>query len=256
MAPLIDTPQNTKIVYLWINKFAWSNDMDKEQSVGHPKPKHLYRGVYNKDTETYRFVYKMGDIFQGTFLKSLTSDDETAGYTSDIVELSLSNILDSNLSEKDLKMLLEWIDTDNKDLKEKLWAAPKRVNLDFIDMGTDIATFFADTIKKSDPEFTDFIAVGSSLREINPSMFEAVHNIISYLIEDEYTEVEDDSSISPRWISMDVKLGAGANLYGAIQKLARYGSVNTRVSRSKEDLLGAIKDLLVEQQRRNLHNLR
>src|SRR5690606_8843885 len=113
---LIDTPSNTKIVYLFVNDFQWTVPLNKEASVGHPKSGRVYRAIKNVDTESYRVMYTIDKNFQGVLIDKLDNDDRAAGYLSDIHEITKSNVLDFDILEEDLTEFVRWLETENKDL--------------------------------------------------------------------------------------------------------------------------------------------
>lgn len=257
---MIDTKKNTKIVYLYINEFKWMLSEDNEMAMGHPKEKTLYRGVYNTDTGTYRGIYETNGKMKGFFLKKLISkenisEEDITGYTSNIIEVSPSTILDCNLTEKELDKLTQWIQSENKDLMEELWPREKTGEIKAFripdEAGEAFTKVFADMLRGTPSELSQLTDSLGNIRDTDPLMFEAIEDLIYFLGEEEGST--QDSILDPTWINSDKLHGTGANMSAALTKLARYCGHNRRVNLDKADLFGAMKNLLNEQIRRNIN---
>lgn len=252
---LIDTPTNTKIIYLYVKDFQWTIPINKESNVGHPKSGRVYRGIINTDTESYRLMYRVGDAIQGTLLPQLDSQDEANGYLSDIREITINNILDFDILEEDLTELLRWLETDNKELKDKIkgFFDKQQPNPSFslppFLTKKSMPEMVVEILRSRDPELASIVSTVNELRVSDPHIFDAVGAFINHLL----SHPEAETSIDSRWIRFDKNLGAGANLSAALSKLSVYGSNNRRTGFSEHDLVGAIRDLLLEEYRWKLH---
>lgn len=247
----IDTKQNTEIVYLYVKEFSWIISWDREVNLGHPLAGRVYRAVYNKETLSYRLIFKSGDEFRATFIPLLVNKDHNRAYTSDISILTWTNIIDFNIVEEDLDALTTWMDTADKDLLDKLWNEPKAPTNALKKISSDeFVSRIADLIQTTDPEFAQLLDNLHALRELNPTMVGPLLAVTYHILND----VPRDSPIDGYWLRIDKKLGTGANLSAAIEKLSRYGSSDRKTNREHKDLMGAIKDLLIEQQRRDINH--
>lgn len=244
---LHDTPQNSKILYLFVNKFDWgSNQQSKENSLGHPKSQRLYRAVHNTETDSYRIVHTITrENCLAVYIENLQNIDETLGYTSDIKRVTLDSILDFNIPEEDLDSLLLWLDTDDKELKGAMgWIKPSA-------KATPVAGPSQMTnLPEVDEDLLRFIDMGDSLSNKDPALFGTVIDLLDYLL-----RPSDDAIIDTTWVKFDKKHGAGANISAAIQKLSRYIGTDRKTNMEADDLMGAIKELLTEQIRRNFNEL-
>lgn len=254
MIQLQDTIHNTKLIYLYVNKFDYGkNQMGKEQSSGNPKSKKVYRAIYNTDTNSYRIIYDVDskNVFS-VFIEDLQSTDEDLGYTCDIKILSVSNILDFNISEADLDQLLKWLQTDNKDVKDILGdiGAVKKVEGKVTKPAQQPAQPPKGT--RLPPELVQLINIGSELHKADPIIFGTIFDLMIYLNQDAYA---DTGVLGTGWLKLDKDHGAGVNVSAAIDKLSRYLGQDRRINLDNDDLMGAIKDLLIEKSRRNYHEI-
>jgi hypothetical protein len=250
---LIDTLSNTKIVYIFANKFTWTNNTEKETNVGHPKPGRLYRAIKNTDTNTYRIVYNIENNIQGILIDKLESKDESFGYVADMKEVSLSNVLNFEITEEDLKQFDNWLSTNNQDLKDwmnKFFEGQS--NKVVIKSKVSVSDKVLEAVRSRDPELASIISMITDLRNIDPILYGALGSFVSYIIRKDYPE----SSVNDQWVRVDKNLGAGANISSALTKLSTYGGKDRRTNFASADLLDAIKDLLTEQYRRDLHDLK
>ncbi len=244
----IDTPSNTKIVYIYVNSFEWESEEHNEVNLGNPKSKRLYRGVFNNDTKTYRLIFLREDSFDGLFIPKLKA--QAYNYSIDATEITLDNILSVDLNDGDIEQLLMWTAKDgNKTLWDKIWEDDPSVNKNAV------KNAITKQLRKVDPLMLDFVNIVSNLKATHPLMFDAVARLHRYLLYNQDGSTMMDSPVDPSWIKMSIDHGAGANLSEALQKLARYGGTDRRENLLEEDLLGAIKDLMTELVRRNLHNI-
>lgn len=253
---LIDTTQNTKIVYLFVEKFEWLHTMDREQSVGHPKPGRLYRAIKNTDTNSYRVMYPINGAFQGTLIDQL--DGAADVYISEIHEVTLDNILKFSISTEDLKEFERWLDTKNKDLveyMEKFFKKQKSPTSKSINELPDEEFFrvILKTLGNRDPEMAAVLSTLDQLRAADPHAYLGMALFSHHLLN---KQQQEETPIDSFWIRLDEQLGGGANLSSALEKLAQYGGKNRRLNYSEDDLMGAIRDLLLEAYRRDLHNLK
>lgn len=276
MAQIIDTKENIRLIYLYIKSFKWLLDIDREMANGHPQEGRLYRGAENTSTHTYRIYYEFDDKNKqvlGIFLPRLRSEDTSGIYTADVIELTLSNILDLNISDQDLDNLLHWLEIDNSDLKKRMWGEEKSKGRMISPEGTPqlstsqplsdplehlndeaMMLMTIEYIKKKDAEFGEVVEDLKMLKDFNPAMFSSLARLLFYLMK---TESEHNHTpIDPYWIHLDKEMGAGANLSSAVTLLARYGGPDRKSNLEEVDLMGAIKYLLLEQQRRNFHNIK
>lgn len=254
---IIDTRENTEIVYLYVHSFQWSIAWEREEAVGHPFAGRLYRAILNKETGTYRLVYQANKQFGSVYVDVLENSDETKGYTSNIKRLSLDNILDLNLSEEDVDSLNNWIDTGNKDLLEVMWGKRKQAfqqpSIQVIPItGDNLPQIMAEFIKGNDPAHAAMLEKIYQLKSIYPTACEVIGVIVDSLLR----EKPSDSPLEAYWLSFDENHGAGANISSAIQKLSKYVGSDRRTNLMEEDLVGSIKDLMKEVERRILLNLK
>lgn len=247
---LSDTIYNTKIVYLYVNKFDWeSNSMGREDSAGNPKAKHVYRAIKNTETGTYRIVYEVTHSVKSTYIDNLKNDNfEQCGYTSDIVELSLSNILECNLSEECLDNLLNWYAIDNTDIKSIVGNIGATKNQERNTVKEHIVPIGVPLSE----ELVEFISEASHLHDTDPLMFGTMFDLFVYL---NSILGEDKGILDTSWMGLSKDHGAGVNVSSAVQKLSRYMGDDRKTNLDESDLLGAIRDLLMEQARRNFNQI-
>jgi hypothetical protein len=246
---LRDTIYNTEIVYLYVNKFDWGkNQMGKEDCSGHPKSKKLYRAIYNKDTHSYRVIYGISakNQLEATFIENLQSKDfDEHGYTCDIIVLSKKTILDCNLSEEELDQLNQWQTTDNKDVKDITGNIGEK-KTDKAE-GTTKKAEMKESNQQLPEEFAQFLGISAHLHNTDPLTFGTIFDLILYLNDTQY---QASGPLDGHWMKMDKEYGAGVNISAAVEKLNRYMGQNRRTNLENEDLMGAIKDLITESNRR------
>lgn len=249
MIELDDKATNTKIVYLYVKEFTWTNIESRENTAGHPKKDRLYRGVFNTDTKTYRLFYKEDEA---VYLPTLTATtDNEFGYLSNIVEVTVQNVLELDINDEDLTEFVKWVEDDNATLKNTMGinqGQPKQKPV------TEAEFMKAMQATQEGREQLEFLAELRSLREVNLPVFSALTDLVSYLVNVDVPEGAD-SFVDTAWMNVSKTLGAGKNISRAIEHLARYGGENRRTNLSGTDLMIALKALLEEQARRNFHGM-
>lgn len=256
---LQDTPQNTKIVYLYVNEFDYGQDhIGREQTLNHPKSKKVYRAIYNTETKTYRAVYKVDKDVHSVFIGGLQVREEDSGFICDIHILIAENILDFNISESNLDELLNWLKTDNNDIKAILGdIGGKPLKKRQLPVNTSVSVppqvnNGQQQGMKLPPELVQLIKLGSELQKTDPILFGTIFDLIVFLTNDSYTET---GILGTSWLKMDKDHGAGVNVSAAVEKMSRYLGQDRRNNLDNNDLMGAIKDLLIEKSRRNYHEI-
>lgn len=227
---LSDNITNTDIFYTYVKKFKWSHPVSNETFGGHPKDGRVYRVIKNTDTNTYRLIYgRIGGTGQGVMLESLTSSDESVGYTSDIVPITRANILDLEISEEDLDLLKIWTDTDNRDIKEifELKNQPPPPSL-------------PPPAWVQPNDLTEFVSCASELQSIDPTSFDTIHELIHALNEPPNEPIEVLN------MRMNRNFGGGANMVKVFEHLTRYMGDDRRTNQDKNDLLEAQKYITYE----------
>lgn len=259
MIKLSDTVDNTKIVYLYVKEFEWTFPEGKENNVGHPKKNKVYRAAYNSDTNSYRLFYEFDKKFTALFLPTLTAVNnetffDTPTYTSEIVELSRHNVLEHLISEEDLDDWLKWIEEDNASIKQMMGLDNNQSQGKQPQIVTAQDVVRAVQKNQENQELTQFLSRLEHLREINPPLFEALTNLVEFLVGPP-DGPELDTMVETDWIGFSKTLGAGKNLSDALKQLSRYGGESRRTNLMERDLFGAIRSLLAEQARRNFHGI-
>ncbi len=256
MIKLTDSEKNTSIVYIYVKEFAWTNPTDNENNQGHPKKGRLYRAVHNKDTKSYRLVYKDESSPQGVtavFLPALTSVEvdtflENNGYNASMIELTKHNLLECDISEEDLTDAVKWIEEDNKTIKQLMGFKSDNTRPP---TQQELANVLQQT--QEGQERMRFLENLGHLRELNPPIFDALGNLVDYLVDIDGEHA--DSTIDASWVGLSKTLGAGKNISDALERLSRYGSESRRDNLMESDLMEAIRALLQEQVRRNFHGI-
>lgn len=254
---LQDSIHNTEIVYLYTHKFEYGNNpISKEENGGHPKPKTIYRAIYNTDTNTYRLIYNISkEGLSFVFIPKLADHDEESGLSVDIKILTKKNILDFSISESNLNELLNWLKTDNKDIKEITGdisaKPPKKAQKKEKETVPASIPQNKGSIKLP-PEVVQFLNLGIELEKVDPIIFGTMFDLLVYLNQNVYT---DTGIVSTSWLKLDKDHGAGVNVSAAVEKLSKYLGQDRRTNLDDKDLMGAIKDLLTEKSRRNYHEI-
>lgn len=270
---VIDTPKNTKIVYLYVRDFRWNRTVDHESSMGHPKKGCIYQAVKNIDTKSYRLAYEFDKNentkdFQFILLNKLvhkasplTQESPSfyvtgTDYDSDIFEVNMSNLLDCDLNDKELDKLYQWVMDDNKTLNawakaffEKAFGGTKQPPLTphsssgpptpmtKKEFRAELVAFLKRT---GDTEMASVVSTLTELHEKTPILYSAVGRVVHEIL----STAENDTSIQD--LRLDDQLGPGANVASAVEKLMIYGGKNRRTNFHSETLVAAIKDLLLE----------
>lgn len=244
---LTDNKTNTVFKYFWVNSFKWRDTADRERFAGHPKEKTLYRGWLNTDTNTNRIYYKHGTALW--FDNLITNDSDTLGYTSDIREINITSILDTPLVESDLDIMIGWLETDNKDIKDIVFPPPV--------VPMNITHLIQEAIGKingMEKEFDDFIDDAGELMELDKPVFDQIWNIIRYSLDTLYGTKR--GPLDADYLSMDkTRAGLGFNIGKAQESIFRYASTDRKTNENPVDLLDTIYTLLTELKRREHHNL-
>jgi hypothetical protein len=243
---MVDNETNVVFKYFWVNKFKWLIPEENERTGGHPKEGTLYQGWINADTNTYRLYYKAGNAIWLEKLKS--SESDMLPYIADIREVNVDTILDLPISEKDLDSLSGWLETDNKNLKDRLFKESVPV---------PIMKLIEEGVKKMDAyekEIDEFCGESEELFELDKPTFEQVRNVIRYSLDSIYEK--KTGPLDGDYLSLDeTRAGLGFNIGKAQELIYQYASTDRRTNEDPVDLLEAIYHLLTELKRREHHNL-
>ncbi len=252
----IDRADNTEFKYLYCHKFKWSNPLENEQTGGHPKEKTIYRGWYNTETKSYRVMSNPG---VGLYMKNLKETDSfPQGYTCDFEEVTKSNILQfKNITEENLTEMLQWLEYNNADLKERLgFTKPPS---DYVVSGPPPFNPIIAVINQATEEqqaqqysFQGFMESGEELLNINPTAFEKIWNLIENVLETTYNIPE--GPIDHDYLRHSPQ-GMSTNINDAYKCLYRYAGNDRRTNENPDDLYEAMGYILTELIRRDYNNL-
>lgn len=252
---LPDTEDNIKFVYLFVKSFKWHQPADIEATAGHPKAGRVYQAVLNTDTNTYRLVYNdpVNDTAAVYLAKLVIDSEEEPQYKTDseIVEITLGNILDFNILEEDLDKLLGWRKDNNLKLKQQLGLNKKEKQ---VSQQINPVQAVAAVQKQADDQ--DLQRLGNSvinIRTNNPLLYEAVSDLVFYIEQAE--RASGKNMIDASWMDFSKTLGAGKNISRAIERLAVYGGEDRRSNLMTADLLEAGRSLLLEGARKKIQGI-
>jgi len=232
---LTDTIENTTFQFLYVRDFAWNSPIDNERNVGHPKKGRTYRGIYNKDTKTFRLFYEVNKEITGVYLPKLVGVDvdEIESYNSDIVALTKHNILECDITPEDLDLLVGWIKDKNEELKRITNLKKEEKTAQPSPQGNMAAVM----AQRENADFLESCKAFARLKQHDPLIFDGIDNLIDF-----YEHNEPTSG----WIGTSRVLGPGKNIGDAITHLEVYGGDDRRNNLSKIDLFIAIRFLITE----------
>lgn len=228
---LNDTIESTVLGYVFVHSFKWKEVLKAEETGGNPLPGEVYRYGYNKNTGQYRIIFEHKGM-SAVLLPRLVVDEESeADHFCRISVITKSNILDLALPERELDTLISYIEDEHKTIKKVLNMENK-------------------TVAPFEPEDDVKYAIRTllELRSADGALFDAIVYVTAHTL-----EVHEETSESYAEISLT--LGAGHNIGRAIDHLHSYGSDNTRHNLQEEDLMEAIRNLIVEFKRRQIHGI-
>lgn len=240
-----------EISYVYIRSFKWSSPEQGYQYDGLPAIGKVYRALRNSNNNSYELV--IYDNPPGTLLllESLVCNDDTRGYTSEIDEISLDNVLSIPLKEEDLIQLNKWEESGNKDLLE----ANKPTEISLMPVLANLAHAL-DTMgneKKAADEVSELLLY---LKTLNTSHFEIIMEVVEELIEINVSEIDETGTPTTLTKSLEAgPNGLGFNVGKCLEHLQTYSGKDRRTNEDRYDVIAAMVALTRELERRKLLDL-
>jgi hypothetical protein len=236
-----DKLEDITIQYVYIKSWKYVEPLLNEKFYGHPTPGRVYRAGYNNVTKSYRFYL---DSSEALYVHQLINKNEEEGYVCECVTLMKENLLTLNILEEDLDKIISWIESNNQDiLKPQPESFPMFLLQALNNAENERYNEEAERMAWITEALTDLDAV-------NSIQVEVILELIDYLYQQNLMRHDDINNIA-----LDESHGLGTNISRAQDKLNRYAGSDRRTNQDKEDLLSAISHLIVEAERRNIHQL-
>lgn len=226
--------EDVSIKYLFIKKFSWNETWDKERFQGHPREGEVYRSIYNPKTNNNKLIINPppgGD--------SLLLEDFKNTYEGEIIEITPQTLLECNLPEGNLDKLIQWLESENKDLKD-LYQQPAPLQI--------LQQAMSSQEYDEQQALNRAINILAELYNINGEVFDIVLALAEGMIQ--YT-IERESD--PTNFLMMGERGAAINIREAVIHLNRYVGPDRRTDLDKNDLYESIKYIIQEIERIKLN---
>jgi hypothetical protein len=236
-----------EVKYVFIKSFEWNSAEDRVRFNGHPHQSEVYRMIHHNQSKTDSIIISVNNQVDALTFDKLVDKEPDKVYTSEILEITLENILDFDLSTKELDKLLEWMDSKNEDLLRKLNPNHNQ-NLLPQPIITALAESMIDKFQEDTEDMNHAQMVMGDLLSLNSHQFYIILEIVQALID--YNLGDEDPS---KFLLMGDK-GLAINMADAMRSLAQYSS-GPKMGEEREQLLGAVLAIATELERRDLLNL-
>jgi hypothetical protein len=241
----------TEFKYLYINSFKWLSLEESYGINGHPASGRVYRAEFNHNDKSYGIVVE--EKRTKLLLDTLQSAGEPRGYTCDVVEISLDNILNLDIKLEDLKQINAWIESGNQDIVEE--QNDPVLDKQLIPIMSFVNRSIEQAIEDRN-QAADSLELLMALNQVNSIHFEIVSDLIETLIEMNSTEIDDVSLTTPPTASLAKSLnGMGWNIGKVYEALERYSGPDRRSNEYPEDLTEAMVNIVKELERRVVQEL-
>lgn len=226
-----ETMKDVTIKYLYIEKFEWPDEEQREYYAGHPKVGEIYRSLQNNSTKHHRLLINQNNYFV------LTPKDCNANK---VHEINKKFLAQCKLSDAQLSKLSKWIDQDKKK----------------VEMSAEMDQDMPQVKMISVEQFEEQQAVGISMELMknlyysNKDLFSLILEILSDLPSFDRT-AHENKTVS-LGLSED---GKGINIQQVMVHLDNYMGNIRKGGDDREDLIVSVLILLQELQRRIINNL-
>lgn len=253
----------------FVRDFSYTRADGGDLMSGHPEIGRVYRLI--KDSLGYRLHIgrenneaQLDGLFLGQDLKGAQKD-----FTFEIEVISPQTYLSLPITEDDTKKIVEWIESDNKDLKEKLdldggGSVPViRSVRDLLKLmverdSAEQTSLERKIIDYSDPE-TEAIdlsaRMNNALTKISDKDYDFIHvlvDVVEYIAGTYSDKYEDGEKPNfSKWIATaSPDLGKGANVFNIMKYTQRYSTNGYAKSDKVADIHKVIHYAMFELQRR------
>jgi hypothetical protein len=238
-----DKLEDITIQYVYIKSWKYVEPLLNEKFYGHPTPGRVYRAGYNNVTKSYRFYLENSEAL---YVHQLINKNEEEGYVCECVTLTKENALTLNIQEEDLDKLIIWIESNNQDIL-KPQITPESFPMFLLQALNNAENERYNEEAERMAEITEAL---TDLDAVNSIQVEVILDLVEYLYNQNLERHDDINNIA-----LDESHGLGTNISRAQDKLKIYAGSDRRTNENKQDLLSAISHLIVEAERRNIHQL-
>jgi len=251
---------NTEILIGFVNSFSFNDPKSEEALGGHPKPGRVYQVI--KDNY-YGYRVHVGaennpSGMSGVLLGSELVGDHDGKWVFDISLLTKENFLNFNVHEEDTEKLLNWFQTDNKQLRETLEQPVHIVAADedgkFVDpfeankeLSQMVAEFEATEL--SDDRYNQFVESINTIKEKDIDFFDRMCDVINYFASTYSDKYEATSRGTMAKNFMLFSDSPDVAIFNSFKYLQRYCTTGFEKSRNTKDLYKAVHYILFELQR-------
>lgn len=144
-----------QVVVLYVKTFEWLDSKLAEEFNGHPQEGRVYRGLKNKELNTYRLKIdeELGGDLQGLQLDILVGTFKN--WICDIEELDEEKLASYDVEAEDFLKIQKWIDKKNADLRPLMEDGEDEIMMELTELVPIAGSM--DTITENDPELADAI---------------------------------------------------------------------------------------------------
>jgi hypothetical protein len=223
--------EDISIQYYYSKDFRWIDPMLSEQFQGHPRPGQVYRAIVNDSTKNIKVIVSENTaVVINDFLHGIHYE----GY---LTPLTLENILELNLEEKELDRIIKWQERDHADLK-RLYN-PQQTTGEHVVLQT-LANAMNQQAGEEREDITRATNLLAALRITDSVGFELILELIDAL---GHESMSDEPS---RALATDPRFSTGINVSRAMNSLCRYIGDDKRTNYDREDLIEAFLGIVNE----------
>lgn len=213
--------EKLRFTTLYVHDFQWLNQTDNEKWQGHPRPGRVYPGWCNPNTGNYHLWVPGTGVL---LVENLFNKAIWYGFSFEISEVNLDNILDFDITLEDLEEMGGLLESNYEKVRNFVY--PKQeINMPSIDI-----------INMKNSQLP--LAPIDIIRMASPETYEVIMDVIDHIAQTPPDPTTD-------WLKLSSH-GTGANIQTVLQNLAEYTSDDRRIGGNPENLFNAIEALIIE----------
>lgn len=232
------------VKYIYVKDFNWAEPFNKMNYEGHFKNKEVYRAIYHPTSNVYSVIFREVRIpFEAIVFDDLKVDNAIC--TCEMVEITKENILELNITEKELDKMIKWMETKNEDINP-----PRKEN----NLPIPFQNLFNEMKRQESEDTKLMFEMNKAFDELNlhnTIYCELILALTKQLKDYTLNTIEDAASE----LELDGDRGLSVNIAKAMRSLQQYALPLRRGGEEEVDLDEALFAIFREKERRVLNNI-